>query len=159
MRQVSNIPGDLQKRNKSPQTLPVPMSEPSIRYVSSSELHERATSTAKRLRPDDVGCSPSDTADDWCELEFCLHSLNPKYQSERIAKLTADLEAAQQRVKELEEKSGALVSVLDVILPIVDNALVLETIHGRPYTGPSLTKELAELRAPLSTPDSGQGGK
>jgi len=46
-----------------------------------------------------------------------------------------------------------LVAKLDKILPIIDGMCAVEQIHGRPYQGPTITDELAELRAALAAPD------
>lgn len=52
--------------------------------------------------------------------------------------------------EKLRECLRRLVEKLDVILPKVDAAIVMETIHGRPYTGPNLAEELAEAKKLLN---------
>lgn len=54
------------------------------------------------------------------------------------------------RIEELEAAGKALVEALDEALPAIDNAIKLETIHGRPYTGRQIGEELEALRATLS---------
>ncbi len=51
---------------------------------------------------------------------------------------------------ELLEALEALVSKLKLILPAIDGALVMESIHGRPYTGPNLADELKQAEAAIA---------
>jgi hypothetical protein len=56
----------------------------------------------------------------------------------------------ERKLERMQTVGAALVAKLDVIIPIVDSALLLNYVRGMPYEGPSLEIELKELRALVS---------
>lgn len=60
-------------------------------------------------------------------------------------------EIAEAAVRQLYDLVGKLVDRLDVALPAVDAAVLMQSLQQRPYRGTSIADELAAARMLLST--------
>lgn len=65
-------------------------------------------------------------------------------------RLLRELSTLRGAAEEMGSVLGKLHAKLLIILPLVDNALVLEAIHGRNYTGPNIAEEMKQAESALT---------
>ena len=115
-------------------------------------LQRIETGSECECQHDDENCC--EEANEFCSGCIAAKALQGESGSTERLKTTSPAAECLEALRELVAK-------LKIILPKIDDMCTMEAIHGRPYSGPTIGKELARAEAAIKSTtakDAGKGG-